>query len=91
MKLDQKKIGDAFREVDKRKTSYYDTLWHDAHLARSKFTAENFSALARSESGELLRDGHRPWSINMTLNMQEYTTGCRNLGKGSFNLALQGY
>ena len=34
-------------------------LWRDAHLARSKFTAENFSA-ARSESGELSRDGNRP-------------------------------
>ena len=38
------------------------SLWRDAHLARSKFTAENFSAadIARSESGELSRDGHRP-------------------------------
>ena len=34
------------------------SLWRDAHFARSKFTAENFSA--RSESGELSRDGHRP-------------------------------
>ena len=38
-------------------------LWCNAHLARSKFTAENFSAatynIARSESGELSSDGYR--------------------------------
>ena len=43
-------------------------LWRDAHLARSKFSAENFSAVARSESGELSRDGHRP-SMNIGTNI----------------------
>ena len=42
-------------------------MWRDAHahLARSKFTAENFS-VARSESGELSRDGHRLSKASVT-------------------------
>ena len=49
-----------------------EVLWRDAHLVRSKFTAENFY-VARSESGELSRDGHRPstWGLDI-IRMWKY-------------------
>ena len=56
----------AYMAWDTRSVTRY-LLWRDAHLARSKFTAENFSGdVGRSESGELSKDGHRSQFIKVS-------------------------